>query len=52
MTLTVKEKGPAVVGVPVIAPVAVFSVRPAGSAPEAIAKVYGAVPPVTVIAEL
>ena len=52
MTLTLKEKGPAVVGVPVIAPVVVSSVRPAGRAPEAIANVYGAVPPVTVIAEL
>jgi hypothetical protein len=52
VTLTVKENGPAVVGVPVIAPVVVFSVRPPGSEPEAIANVYGAVPPVTVIAEL
>jgi hypothetical protein len=52
VTLTVKENGPAVVGVPVIAPVVVLSVSPAGSEPEAIANVYGAVPPVTVIAEL
>jgi len=52
VTLTVKENGPALVGVPVMAPVVVFSVRPAGSEPEAIANVYGAVPPVTVIAEL
>jgi hypothetical protein len=52
VTLTVKENGPAVVGVPVMAPVAVFSVSPPGNDPEAIAKVYGAVPPVTVIAEL
>ncbi|MEO8368210.1 MAG: hypothetical protein ABI806_03350 [Candidatus Solibacter sp.] len=52
VTLTVKENGPPVVGVPVIAPVVGLSVRPAGRAPEAIANVYGAVPPVTVIAEL
>ena len=52
VTLTVKEKGPAEVGVPVIAPVVVFRVRPAGSAPEPMANVYGAVPPVTTIAEL
>jgi len=52
VTLTVKENGPALVGVPVIAPVVVLSVRPPGNDPEAIANVYGAVPPVTVIAEL
>ena len=52
VTLTVKENGPAEVGVPVMAPVVVLSVRPAGSAPVAMAKVYGAVPPLTVIAEL
>ncbi len=39
VTLTVKENGPAEVGVPVIAPVVVSSVNPAGSEPEAIAKV-------------
>ena len=39
MTLTVKEKGPAVSGVPVMAPVVVLSVRPAGREPEAIANV-------------
>jgi hypothetical protein len=39
----------ATVGVPVIAPVPAFSVRPAGSAPPAvIANVYGLVPPVAV----
>ena len=42
---------PAAVGVPVIAPVLVFSVRPAGSVPTT-EKVYGAVPPVTVSAPL
>jgi len=35
----------AVVGVPLIAPVEVFSVRPAGSVPLVKAHVYGAVPP-------
>ncbi len=52
VTVTVKENGPAVVGVPLITPVVVFRVRPAGSDPEANAKVYGPVPPVTVIEEL
>ncbi len=36
VTLTVKEKGPAVVGVPVMAPVVGFKVRPGGRAPVAI----------------
>jgi hypothetical protein len=52
VTVTAKENGPAVVGVPVIAPVVAFSVRPGGSAPELTVNVYGARPPVTVIAEL
>ena len=52
VTFTVNEYGPAVVGVPLITPVDAFSVRPAGSEPEASAKVNGAVPPVTVIDEL
>ena len=37
---------PAVVGVPVIAPVVVFSDNPAGSAPALTAKVDAPVPPV------
>lgn len=36
------------VGVPLISPVAGFSVNPAGSVPEVSAKVYGALPPVAV----
>jgi hypothetical protein len=43
----VKLAVPAVVGVPVIAPVELFSVSPAGSDPAVIPQVYGAVPPVT-----
>src|SRR5271166_3481569 len=42
---------PEAVGVPVTAPVEVFNVRPAGSVPT-MEKVYGAVPPVTVIGPL
>jgi hypothetical protein len=49
VTLTVNENGPAVVGVPVIAPVVGFNVRPGGRAPVATENVYGPVPPVTVI---
>src|ERR1039458_6717102 len=45
------EKVPAAVGVPVTAPVDVFSVRPAGNVPT-IENVYGVVPPVTVIGPL
>jgi hypothetical protein len=41
---------PALCGVPVIAPVDVFNVRPVGRVPVATEKVNGAVPPVTVIA--
>ena len=37
----------AVVGVPVIAPVVVLSVRPAGREPAMIEKVYGEQPPLT-----
>ena len=48
-SVTWMEKVPAAVGVPVTAPVAVFSVRPAGSVPT-IENVYGVVPPVTVSA--
>ncbi len=45
-TPTVKFAVPAVVGVPVIAPVELFSVRPAGNDPAVIDHVYGVVPPV------
>jgi hypothetical protein len=41
----VNVKVPAVVGVPVTAPVAVLSVNPAGSVPSEIDHVYGALPP-------
>jgi hypothetical protein len=50
-SVTSTVKVPAAVGVPVTSPVAVFSVSPAGSVPT-IEYVYGAVPPVTVIAPL
>jgi fumarate reductase subunit C len=45
------ENDPDAVGVPLTAPVDVFSVSPAGKVPT-IENVYGEVPPVTVIAEL
>src|SRR5271167_2672183 len=45
------EKEPAAVGVPLTAPVDVFSVNPAGSVPTT-ENVYGVVPPVTVSAPL
>jgi hypothetical protein len=35
VALTVNEKAPAVVGVPLMRPVVAFSVRPGGSEPEA-----------------
>lgn len=44
VAVIVKLKVPAVVGVPVIAPVDVLSVRPAGSAPTIKLNVIGAVP--------
>ncbi len=47
VAVTVKAKVPPVVGVPVMAPVPVFRLRPAGRAPDVTAKVTGAVPPVT-----
>src|SRR5271169_4640811 len=50
-SVTSTEKVPAAVGVPVTAPVEVFSVSPAGSVPT-IEYVYGPVPPVTVIGPL
>ena len=43
--LAVKLNVPEVVGVPVIAPVEAFKVRPAGREPELIEKVYGETPP-------
>src|ERR1017187_6760218 len=45
-------KVPAAVGVPVMAPVLVLTVRPAGSVPVATEKVNGPVPPETVMAGL
>ena len=44
LTCIVKDAVPAVVGVPLICPVELFSVRPAGKEPEMIAQVYGVVP--------
>lgn len=45
VTWIVNENVPAVVGVPVIAPVVVFRVSPGGSEPEVTEKVYGVTPP-------
>jgi hypothetical protein len=39
---------PAVVGVPLTAPVVVFKLKPPGNAPELIEYVYGVVPPLPV----
>src|SRR5580698_9923888 len=50
-SVTMTAKVPGAVAVPVMAPFEVFSVRPAGSVPTT-ENVYGAVPPVTVIAGL
>ena len=50
-SFTCTLKLPAEVGVPVTAPVAAFKLSPAGSVPT-IEKVYGPVPPVTVIGPL
>jgi hypothetical protein len=44
-TLTQNELVAAIVGVPVIAPVLVLRVTPAGNAPEFVEKVYGVTPP-------
>ena len=50
VTLTVKVEVPATpVGVPLMAPVVELSVKPAGSDPEARAKVFAPVPPVVAI---
>ena len=45
VAVTVNEKVPAVVGVPLIWPLVKLSVRPAGSAPLVTAQLYGVVPP-------
>jgi hypothetical protein len=52
VTVTVKLNVPAVVGVPVTAPVEGFNVRPGGSEPVVIANVYGGAPPVATNDEL
>lgn len=52
VTSAVKLNVPGVVGVPVMAPVEGFNVRPAGSAPVTMEKVYGGVPPVAAREEL
>jgi hypothetical protein len=44
-TCTVNDTVPKVVGVPLICPVVLFSVRPAGKEPVLIAQLYGVVPP-------
>ena len=51
-TCAVKLNVPAVVGVPVIAPVEAFNVNPGGNDPLMIENVYGGVPPVATSAEL
>ena len=52
VTRSVKFEVPAVVGVPVIAPVEAFNDRPAGKLPTTVAHVYGVVPPAaTIVAE-
>jgi hypothetical protein len=47
VTLMVKLKLPAVVGVPLICPVAEFSARPVGKAPAVTVEINGDVPPLT-----
>jgi hypothetical protein len=51
-TWAVKVNVPAAVGVPVMAPVEGFSVKPVGSEPLVIENVYGGTPPVATKAEL
>ena len=51
-TCAVKLNVPAVVGVPVIAPVEAFNVSPVGNDPLMIENVYGGVPPVATSAEV
>ena len=50
-TWAVKLNAPAVVGVPVIAPVMGFRFSPGGNEPAVIENVYGGVPPVAVSEE-
>jgi hypothetical protein len=52
ITRTEKEYAPATVGVPVIAPVDAFRLKPGGNAPELNVKLNGAVPPTTPMEEL
>lgn len=51
-TCAVKLNVPAAVGVPVMAPVFGFSVRPSGNTPAEIANVYGGNPPLADRAEV
>lgn len=51
-TWPVKEKRPGAVGVPVIAPVVGFNVRPLGKVPVEIEYEYGGTPPPAIRAEL
>ncbi len=51
-TLIVKSKVPAADGVPVIAPVVVFRLKPAGREPAETEKVYGETPPLTATDEV
>ena len=51
-TWAVKLNVPGVVGVPVIAPVDGFRIKPPGSEPLTIENVYGGIPPVATSAEL
>jgi hypothetical protein len=48
VTWTLKLEVPAVLGVPLIAPVLGFKVKPAGSEPLEIDQVYGVAPPLAV----
>ena len=50
-TVTVNAPGPPV-GVPPIAPLEAFSVKPAGSAPAVTLQVYGGMPPVAAMVAL
>jgi hypothetical protein len=49
VAVIVKLDAPAVVGVPLMTPLPVFSDNPPGSAPAVTAKLYGPVPPLAVI---
>ena len=51
-TWAVKVNGPDAVGVPVMAPVELFRVKPVGREPLMMEKVYGGTPPEAVSAEL